>query len=49
MSLIHTGGGGASTFDYLAALQRNTRELARNRSHGMQWNYTGTLAPPAQG
>src|SRR5271169_6272930 len=51
MSLIHTCElNEANPFDYLAELQRHTRELDTNPSAWMPWTYRETLArlaPPA--
>jgi transposase len=45
MSLIHTCElNGANPFDYLTELQRHARELPRNPSEWMPWNYRETLA-----
>jgi hypothetical protein len=45
MSLIHTCElNGANPFDYLTGLQRHARELPRNPSEWMPWNYRETLA-----
>jgi transposase len=44
MSLIHTCElCGANPFDYLTQLQRHGRELARNPSEWMPWNYSASL------
>ena len=44
MSLIHTCKlCGANPFDYLTQLQRHGRELARNPSEWMPWNYPASL------
>ena len=45
MSLIHTAElNGANPFDYLVALMRHPREVAREPSHWMPWNYRDALA-----
>jgi transposase len=44
MSLIYTCElNGANPFDYLTELQRHARELPRNPSEWMPWNYRETL------
>ncbi len=44
MSLIYTCQFcGANPFDYLTELQRHRRELFRNPSDWMPWNYRNTL------
>jgi len=44
MSLIHTCElSGANPFDYLTQLQRHSRQLARNPSAWMPWNYQASL------
>ncbi len=45
MSLIHTAElSGAHPFDYLTELQRHQRELAKNPSDWMPWNYRESVA-----
>jgi hypothetical protein len=45
MSLIHTAElNHANPFDYLVTLQRHARQLARNPSAWMPWNFRATLA-----
>ena len=46
MSLIYTCQlCGANAFDYLTELQKHRRELFRNPSEWMPWNYRITLLP----
>jgi transposase len=46
MSLIYTCQFcGANPFDYLTELQKHRRELFRNPSAWMPWNYRITLEP----
>ena len=47
MSLIHTAElNGVAAFEYLVALQRHHRDVARHPSAWMPWNYQQTLAGP---
>jgi len=45
MSLIHTAElNDTNPFDYLVALMRHPKEVAKQPSHWMPWNYRDTLA-----
>jgi transposase len=47
MSLIHTAElNGIAPFEYLIAMQRHHRDVARNPSAWMPWTYEATLAEP---